>query len=164
MSSRPSRVAAPLAINIVERSRSAGAGVTLSAQSAGGLGEQAERERLLASAAAVILFRSPMPAELAAPAGSGRTPRRLVVLRRPGTGPGDDHRAAPLPARPGPRPPSPDRVAEIISAGRVERAKIIRTAITAETHSHAGALLAAGPSHPLEAPVETPRRLTNFSS
>jgi hypothetical protein len=63
-----------LAINIVERARSSGAGVLLSAQSAAGLGSESERERLIAASAAVIAFRSPMPAELAALAGSERTP------------------------------------------------------------------------------------------
>jgi hypothetical protein len=64
-----------LAVNIVERARSSGAGVLLSAQSAAGLGSELERERLLAASSAVVLFRSPMPAELAALAGSERTPR-----------------------------------------------------------------------------------------
>jgi hypothetical protein len=47
--------------------------VLLSAQSAAGLGSEPERERLLAASSAVVLFRSPMPAELAALAGSERT-------------------------------------------------------------------------------------------
>jgi hypothetical protein len=64
-----------LAINIVERARSSGAGVLLSAQSAAGLGSESERERLIAASSAVIAFRSPMPAELAALAGSERWPR-----------------------------------------------------------------------------------------
>jgi hypothetical protein len=44
----------------------------LSAQSAAGLGSDSERERLIAASSAVIAFRSPMPAELAALAGSER--------------------------------------------------------------------------------------------
>jgi hypothetical protein len=48
--------------------------VLLSAQSAARLGSEPERERLLAASSAVVLFRSPMPAELAALAGSERTP------------------------------------------------------------------------------------------
>jgi hypothetical protein len=48
--------------------------VLLSAHSAAGLGSESERERLIAPSAAVVLFRSPMPAELAALAGSERTP------------------------------------------------------------------------------------------
>jgi hypothetical protein len=63
-----------LAINIVERARSSGAGVLLSAQSAAGVGSEPERERLLAASSAVVLFRSPMPAGVAALAGSERTP------------------------------------------------------------------------------------------
>jgi hypothetical protein len=45
--------------------------------------------------------------------------------------------------------------------GRVERTRIIQTAIPAETHSRVEALLSHGPSRPLEAPVETPEHLTN---
>jgi len=74
-----------LAINIVERARSSGAGVLLSAQSAAGLGSEPERERLLAASSAVVLFRSPMPAELAALTGSERTtrgPGRSQVTQR----------------------------------------------------------------------------------
>ena len=41
----------PLAINIVERARSSDAGVLLSAQSAAGLGDERDRERLIAAAA-----------------------------------------------------------------------------------------------------------------
>lgn len=71
-----------LAINIVERARSSGAGVLLSAQSAAGLGAESKREWLIAASAAAVLFRSPLPAELAALAGSERTPPRGLVLRR----------------------------------------------------------------------------------
>jgi hypothetical protein len=42
--------------------------------------------------------------------------------------------------------------AQIIAAGRVERTRIIQTAIPAETHSRVEALLSHGPSRPLEAP------------
>jgi hypothetical protein len=37
--------------------------------------------------------------------------------------------------------------AQIIAAGRVERTRIIQTAIPAETHSRVQALLSHGPSH-----------------
>jgi hypothetical protein len=50
-----------LAINIVERARSSGAGVLLSAQSAAGLGAESEREWLITASAAAVLFRSPHP-------------------------------------------------------------------------------------------------------
>jgi hypothetical protein len=61
-----------VAIDLLERGRGAGAGVTLSGQSSVALGNEEERARLLAAASAILLFRSPMPAELAALAGSER--------------------------------------------------------------------------------------------
>jgi hypothetical protein len=153
-----------LAINIVERARSSGAGVLLSVQSAGGLGSEPERERLLAASSAVVLFRSPMPAELAALAGSERThegawsfpggtdvpPDRVTVTERHRAGLDQDPvRAARV------------EEAQILAAGRVERTRIIQTAIPAETHSHVEALPSHGPSRPLEASMETPKHLTN---
>ena len=120
----------PLAINLVERSRSAGSGVLLSAQSAAGLGDDTDRERLIAAANAVILFRSPMPAELAALAGSERvaeaafqldgndvTGRSTVTMRARSRVDADRVRNAPT------------GVAEIIASGRVERARIIRPVV-----------------------------------
>jgi hypothetical protein len=115
------------ALNLVERARSAGSGIVLAAQSAAGLGEQRERERLLAAASAVILFRSPMPAELAALAGSERVPEAAwqvedgaVTGRATIT---EQHRArvdqdAIRAARTG--------EAAIIAAGRVERCIVLR--------------------------------------
>jgi hypothetical protein len=143
-----------LAINIVERARSSGAGVLLSAQSAAGLGSEPERERLPAASSAVVLFRSPMPAELAALAGSERTPEgawsfpggidvppdQVTVTERHGARLNQDQVRA---ARVG--------EAQIIAAGRVERTRIIQTAIPAETHSHVEALLSHGPYRLLEA-------------
>jgi hypothetical protein len=61
-----------VAIDLLERGRGAGAGVTLSGQSAVALGSEEERARLLAAASAILLFRTPQPAELAALAGSER--------------------------------------------------------------------------------------------
>jgi hypothetical protein len=115
------------ALNLVERARSAGSGVVLAGQSAAGLGSESERERLLAAAAAVILFRSPMPAELAALAGSERvaeaawqlegdelTGRATVTERHRARVDQDAIRAA----RTG--------EATIIAAGRVERCIVLR--------------------------------------
>jgi hypothetical protein len=59
-----------VAIDLLERGR--GAGVTLSGQSSVALGNEEERARLLAAASAALLFGGPMPAELAALAGSER--------------------------------------------------------------------------------------------
>jgi hypothetical protein len=109
--------------------------VLLSAQSAAGLGSEPERERLLAASSAVVLFRSPMPAELAALAGSERThegawsfpggtdvpPDRVTVTERHRARLDQDQVRA---ARVG--------EAQIIAAGRVERTRIIQTAIPAE--------------------------------
>jgi hypothetical protein len=142
-----------MAIDLLERGRGAGAGVVLAGQSTAALGDDDERARLLAAASATIAFRSPAPAELAALAGSERvaeaagqldgedlTGRTTVTMRSRGRVDLDQVRAA--------------RVgeAQIIAAGRVERARIIRPAIPAETHSRADALLSHGPSQPLEAP------------
>ena len=60
------------AIDLLERGRGAGTGVVLAGQSSAALGDEDERARLLAAASAVIAFRSPQPAELAALAGSER--------------------------------------------------------------------------------------------
>jgi hypothetical protein len=60
------------AIDLLERGRGAGTGVVLAGQSAVSLGDEDERARLLAAASAQIVFRTPMPAELAALAGSER--------------------------------------------------------------------------------------------
>lgn len=61
------------AIDLLERGRGAGTGVILAGQSPAALGDEDEHARLLAAAAsAVIAFRSPQPAELAALAGSER--------------------------------------------------------------------------------------------
>jgi hypothetical protein len=118
------------------------------------LAQSPKRERLLAASSAVVLFRSPMPAELAALAGSERTPEgawsfpggidvppdQVTVTERHGARLNQDQVRA---ARVG--------EAQIIAAGRVERTRIIQTAIPAETHSHVEALLPHGPSRPLEA-------------
>jgi hypothetical protein len=91
----------------------------------------------------VIAFRSPQPAELAALAGSERvaeaawqaedgdlTGRQTITMRARGRVDQDQVRAA----RPG--------KAHIIAAGRVARARIIRTAIPNDAHSQALELVA----------------------
>jgi hypothetical protein len=118
------------AIDLLERGRGAGTGVILAGQSSAALWDEDERARLLAAASAVIAFRSPQPAELAALAGSERvaeaawqaedgdlTGRQTITMRARGRVDQDQVRAA----RPG--------EAHIIAAGRVARARIIRTAI-----------------------------------
>jgi hypothetical protein len=114
-----------------------GAGLVLSVQSAAGLGSEPEPERLLAASSAVVLFRSPMPAELAALAGSERIhegawsfpggtdvpPDWVTVTERHRARLDQDQvqvRAARV------------EEAQIIAAGRVERTRIIQTAIPAE--------------------------------
>jgi hypothetical protein len=133
-----------LAINIVERARSSGAGVLLSAQSAAGLGSESERERLIAASSAVIAFRSPMPAELAALAGSERVaegawsfdstevePGRVTVTERHRARLDQDQVRA---ARVG--------EARIIAGGRVEAVRILQTNIDATTRAQAQELVA----------------------
>jgi hypothetical protein len=148
-----------LAINIVERARSSGAGVLLSAQSAAGLGAESEREWLIAASAAAVLFRSPLPAELAALAGSERTPEGAWSF-------------------PGEEPSAPERVtvterhrarldqdqvraagvgqARVIGAGRVEAVRILKTNIDANTRSWARVLVAGtARPRPLAPPIGT---------
>jgi hypothetical protein len=60
----------PQAIDQVERNRGFNVGVILAGQSVASLGSEAERERLISSMAAVIAFRSPIPAQLAHLAGT----------------------------------------------------------------------------------------------
>jgi hypothetical protein len=132
------------AINLVERARSANAGVLLSAQSAAGLGDGRDRERLVSSAHAAYLFRSALPAELAALAGTervaegawsydqARTPdgfTRVTVTERARSKLDQDLVRQ---ARPG-------EVA-IICGGQVERAKVIRTVIAPEARERARGL------------------------
>jgi hypothetical protein len=60
----------PQAIDLTERARGSHVGVLLAGQSVAALGSEAERERLLSSAAAVIAFRSPIPHQVAQLAGT----------------------------------------------------------------------------------------------
>jgi hypothetical protein len=133
----------PIVIDLLERGRGAGTGVVLAAQSSAALGDEDERARLLAAASAVIAFRSPQPAELAALAGSERvaeaafavedgelTGRQTVTMRARARVDQDELRSAPT------------GVATIIAAGRKERARIIRTAIGEDVRTRAVELVA----------------------
>jgi hypothetical protein len=155
------------AIDLLERGRGAGTGVVLSAQSSVALGHEDERARLLAAASAVIAFRSPQPAELAALAGSERvaeaawqsedgelTGRQTITMRARGRVDQDELRS------------SPTGVATIIAAGRKVRARIIRTAIGEDARTRAVELVAGEPSAlPIEQPpaplhtVDPPKEL-----
>jgi hypothetical protein len=145
------------AIDLLERSRGAGTGVVLAAQSAVALGDEDERARLLAAASAVIAFRSPQPAELAALAGSERvaeaawqaeegdlTGRQTITMRARGRVDQDQVRGA----RTG--------EAHVIAAGRVARARVIRTAINQDVHARAGELVASEQPAALSAAEPTP--------
>jgi hypothetical protein len=118
------------AIDLLERGRGARSGVTLSGQSAVALGPEEDRGRLLASASAVLLFRSPQPAEIAALAGSER------VAEGAWQADGDDLTGrATITTRARARIDQdlarqlPTGEAELIVHGHRERLRIIRTAI-----------------------------------
>jgi hypothetical protein len=146
-----------VAIDLLERGRGAGTGVVLAGQSAVALGDEDERARLLAAASAQIVFRTPMPAELAALAGSERvaeaawqaeegdlTGRQTITMRARGRVDQDELRSAPT------------GVATIISAGRKVRARIIRTAVAEDVTTRAVELV-AGERDAL--PAQQPREL-----
>ena len=131
------------AINLVERARGPHVGVILAGQSTVALGDEEERGRLLAAASAVIAFRTPQPAELAALAGSERvaeaawqadgddlTGRHTITMRARARVDQDQVRAA----RTG--------EAQVISHGRVERVRILRTRISQQTRDAARQLVA----------------------
>jgi hypothetical protein len=147
------------AIDLLERGRGAGTGVVLAGQSAVALGDEDERARLLAAASAQIVFRTPQPAELAALAGSERvaeaawqaeegdlTGRQTITMRARGRVDQDQVRGA----RTG--------EAHIISAGRVARARIIRTGVPEDATTRALELVASErPALPAQpAPRELP--------
>jgi hypothetical protein len=147
------------AIDLLERSRGAGTGVVLAAQSAVALGDEDERARLLAAASAVVAFRSPQPAELAALAGSERiaeaawqaeegdlTGRQTITMRARGRVDQDAVRGA----RTG--------EAHVIAAGRVARARIIRTAINQDVRTRAVELVAGEQPGALPTAEPTPLR------
>jgi hypothetical protein len=131
------------AIDLLERGRGARSGVTLSGQSAVALGNEEDRGRLLASASAVLLFRSPQPAEIAALAGSERVAEGAWQAE------GDDLTGrATITTRARARIDQdlarqlPTGEAELIVRGHRERLRIIRTAIPPATVEQARALVA----------------------
>jgi hypothetical protein len=143
----------PFAIHLVERARSSGSGVLLGAQSAAGLGEQRDRERLLASSDAQVLFRSPIPAELAMLAG---TQDALAVTHSAGA---YDERITVAERHAGKVDPQEVReaetgVGEVISRGRKVKVKITRTMIPQALREQARELAADHRHQALE--VDTP--------
>jgi len=145
------------AIDLLERGRGARSGVTLSGQSAVALGTEEERGRLLAAAAAVLLFRSPQPAEIAALAGSER------VAEGAWQADGDDLTGrATITTRARARIDQdlarqlPTGEAELIVAGHRERLRIIRTAIPPATATHARALVGGEDRPPIGGTLRPP--------
>jgi hypothetical protein len=141
-----------VAIDLPERGRGAGAGVTLSGQSSVALGSEEERARLLAAASAILLFRTPQPAELAALAGSERvaegawqvdgeelTGRQTITMRARARVDQDAVRQLPV------------GEADLIVRGLAERIRIIRTKVPGSVETVARGLTAppiAGTLHP----------------
>jgi hypothetical protein len=153
-------------IDLLERGRGAGAGVTLSGQSAVALGSEEERARLLAAASAILLFRTPQPAELAALAGSERvaegawqvdgedlTGRQTITMRARARVDQDQVRQLPV------------GEADLIVRGLAERIRIIRTKVPGSVETVARdltELCAAAParavaSRELPVPPTTPQ-------
>jgi hypothetical protein len=140
------------AIDLLERGRGAGAGVVLAGQSAVALGNEEERARLLAAASAILLFRTPQPAELAALAGTTReaeaawqvddqelTGRSTITMRARARVDQDQVRQLPV------------GEADLIVRGVAERIPIIRTRVPESTQTVARGLAAppiAGTLHP----------------
>jgi hypothetical protein len=142
-----------VAIDLLERGRGAGAGVTLSGQSAIALGNEEERARLLAAAAAILLFRTPQPAELAALAGTERVAEgaysfessdtltelsRVTVTTR-ARARVDQDQVRQLPTG----------EADLIVRGLAERIRIIRTQVPPELAKGMSALCAPAPGRPV---------------
>jgi hypothetical protein len=136
------------AIDLVERARGPHVGVVLAAQSAVALGAEDERARLLAAANAVLTFRTPDQAPLTAMAGTTRAAeaawqleqgelsgRETITVRSKARVDTDQVRAAQV------------GEATLISGGRAERLRIIRTAIPAATAAEAR-LLVTGLTRP----------------
>ena len=149
-----------VAIDLLERGRGAGSGVTLSGQSSVALGPEEDRARLLAAANAVLQFRSPIPGEVAALAGSERvaegtwqadgddlTGRSTITVRARARV--DQDRVRQLPTG----------EADLIVRGQVERIRVIRTAIPKAAAAQAQQLVATSDA-PTQAvatrPVPTP--------
>jgi hypothetical protein len=140
------------AIDLLERGRGANAGVILAGQSTVALGNEEERARLLAAASAILLFRTPQPAELAALAGTTReaeaawqvddqelTGRSTITMRARARVDQDAVRQLPV------------GEADLIVRGVAERIRIIRTKMPDSTQVVARGLTAppiAGTLHP----------------
>jgi hypothetical protein len=152
------------AIDLLERGRGAGAGVVLAGQSSVALGSEEERARLLAAASAILLFRTPQPAELAQLAGTERvaegawqidgeelTGRQTVTMRARARVDQDQVRQLPT------------GEADLIVRGVAERVRIIRTKVPGSVETVARGLtrprpagaLGGDPSHPTEVPAGT---------
>jgi hypothetical protein len=141
-----------VAIDLLERGRGAGAGVTLSGQSSAALGTEEDRARLLAAASAILLFRTPQPSELAALAGTERvaegawqvdgeelTGRSTITMRARARVDQDQVRQLPV------------GEADLIVRGLAERVRIIRTRVPQSVETVARGLTAppiAGTLHP----------------
>jgi hypothetical protein len=143
-----------VAIDLLERGRGAGAGVILAGQSAVALGNEEERARLLAAASAIILFRTPQPAELAALAGTERVgegawsyqdmegadrPDRVTVTTR-SRARVDQDQVRQLPTG----------EADLIVRGVAERMRIIQTAVPREVAAGISELCAPAPVRPVD--------------
>jgi hypothetical protein len=140
------------AIHLFERGRSAGVPIVLSGQSLTSLGEEDDRDRLLNTAGALVVFATPQPDELARLAGSERvaeaawqaengelTGRQTITMRARG-------RVDPNLLRslaPG--------EAVIFAEGRAEHMRVIRT--------HAPQLALPAPEQPPALPAQPPREL-----
>jgi hypothetical protein len=145
------------AIDLLERGRGANAGVVLAGQSSVALGNEEERARLLAAASAILLFRTPQPAELAALAGTERvaegawqaddqelTGRQTITMRARARVDQDEVRQLPT------------GEADLIVRGVKERVRIIRTAAPNQVVEQARELV-AGSTRPRLAPADDAR-------
>jgi hypothetical protein len=136
--------------------------VVLAGQSAVALGSEEERARLLAAASAILLFRTPQPAELAALAGSERvaegawrvdgeelTGRQTITMRARARVDQDQVRQLPV------------GEADLIVRGLAERIRIVRTRIPGSVETVARGLTAPRPAGALRgnpAPTQGPGR------
>jgi hypothetical protein len=141
-----------MALDLLERGRGSQSGVVLAGQSTAALGDETERARMLAAVNAVLAFRSPAPADLASLAGSTReaeaafqvdgddlTGRQTITMRSRARVDQDQLRSLSV------------GTAELISAGRRERVRIIKTNIPDSVRTVARGLTAppiAGTLHP----------------
>jgi hypothetical protein len=141
-----------MALDLSERGRGSRSGVVLAGQSTAALGDETERARMLAAVNAVLAFRSPAPGDLASLAGSTReaeaafqvdgedpTGRQIITMRSRARVDQDQPRSLSV------------GTAELISGGRRERVRIVKTNIPASVRTVARGLTAppiAGTLHP----------------